>query len=143
MAKIEARHDGRRQDGRQTEARQSQRLSWPAQRTEQDLEQRPPASHDRTHEPGVRGAISAQALRGTVDGPLQDGGAATVERVHQRSLWVQQLESECRQRRAAEKGRGGGERQNFRAQVVHEAGQRQLGRSQAAAQRVARLEHQH
>ncbi len=72
-------------------------------------------------------------------GPLEDHGPAAVERVGDRRVGVDQLDAAGREVDRPEERRGEGQRQDRRADVVAEPGQRQLGGPGPAAGRVGGL----
>ena len=83
--------------------------------------------------------LLSQAGGGGVDGALQHGGRAVIERMGQRGRGLDPLEPEIRERERAEERRGKRKRVNRGAHVVDVAGQGELGGSEAAAQRRLRL----
>ena len=143
LAKHQARQDRRRQDGWQTEARQRQRVARDAKRAEQLLHQVWPCRHDRTHQARVGGAVGAQAGRGLFEGLGQDRGSPVVERMGERDRGLDEVQAEIGQGQRTEKRRRQGEGHDCRAHIVDKPWQRELRRSQAAAERLGRLQHKH
>ncbi len=135
---------GRRAEGRQAEARGGNRVAWrPERRAEQIADQLLPRVGERSHEPAVGPRIGAEAVRGLGDRPVQHDRASVVERVGERDLRMHELEPVLAQRQPAHEGRADHERVDRRADVVAEAGLRQLLGAGAPADRRRRLEHQH
>ena len=91
----------------------------------------------RVQPPPVRPAVAQPCRRG-LDRSLEHGRGSVVERMRERRRWLNPLEPVRAQRQAAEERRGDGERVDGGADVVREAGQRELRGPKAAAQRRRR-----
>ena len=83
----------------------------------------------------------AEPISGRVERALQQGGGAAVERVRQWDWRVDPLEAEPVEGQGGEEGRGEGQGVDRGAGIVRIAGQRELGRAEAAAQRGLGLPH--
>ena len=98
---------------------------------------------ERPHQPTISLGVGPERPAGGLDRPLEHGHRAVVERVRQRGRGVDQLQPVLGQRQPAQEGRRQRQRVDRRADVVHEAGQGQLGRSGTAADRRRGLDDPH
>ena len=95
-----------------------------------------PVLDERADQRAVGVTVLAEPLRSGVEVALEHHRSAVVERVRGLRVRLHPLDVEVER---AEERRVRAERLDRRAHVVHEAGQRQLARADAAAERVLRL----
>jgi hypothetical protein len=133
----EASEPRRREQRMQSEARQGDGMARRSQRGEDGGQELVGVAYERLHEPPVRG------VTGCLDGALEDGGVAAVERMRERHARMHELEPVLGERQPAQKR--GRERQRVHrgAGVVHEARERQLFGAAAPADGPRPLEDGH
>ena len=95
--------------------------------------------HQRAEETLPGPVVAAQARRRGAQRALQRQRASAIQGMGKRQGRLHPLEAVLRQWQGAQEGRGQRQRMHGRAEVVHEAGQRQCGGTQAAANFRLRL----
>ena len=135
-----AREPGRRPHRPAREAGEGQRVPRRPQRPEQVTEQRPGLPHERLDHAAVGRTVGPEAGRRLRDRALEQHRRPVVERMRQRSGGMRELEPVLGERQAPEQRRRLRQSVHGRARVVHEAGQGQLGRAAAAADRRLALQ---
>jgi len=141
-AKRGARKDVGGHDAERAEARREQRVARrPGLRREHELREAVPLARERPDQRAVGAGVGAERLRGLLERAVQRHRGAAVERVRSLDWRLEQLEPVFVQRQAGEERRAERERVNRRADVVVKAGDRQLGRAGAAADRLGALDH--
>ena len=95
------------------------------------------------HQAAVGGGVVAEPRGRRPDGTLQHRRLPAVERVGERDVRVDPLQTVLFQRQRAEEGRGVAQRVNRGAEVVDEAGKRDLCRPRAPADGALAFEHGH
>ena len=125
---------GRAQGG-QAEPGHRQRVARDVRHRPQDLRtDLGHVAHQRPEQPPPGAPVrAAQALAGDRDGPLEDGRPSAVERVRDRRIGMDDLDAVGGQVDRGEERRRQRQRQDRRAHVVAEPGQRQLHGPRPAA----------
>ena len=127
-------------DGLETESSRRDRVTRQSEGTEQVGEEQLGILGQRFHQPAIGLGVRTERSGGLLDGPFEHGGGAVVEWVGERRRRVDQLQAMLDERNPLEERRGHREGMNRRADVVHEAGQRQRRRPCAAADCGRRLD---
>ena len=123
---------------RQAESGHGQGMAWDV---DDGLEQLRPellgVAHERPEQPHPRLAVrTPEARRGRRHGSFQDGGPTPVEWMGDRRVGMDELHAVRGQIHGPEERRRQGERQDRRAGVVAEPGERQFVRAHPAARRI-------
>ena len=132
-AKARFRQAPRRAHRRHTELGQQQRMARHAERRQHVVAQARPGVGERLEERAPGFAVVAQIGGRAIDGTLQQYRGAILQGVSQRSVRVHPLETVLGQRKPLEARRAHGQGMHGGADIVDKSGQRQFGRSRAAA----------
>ncbi len=133
-----------RREGRaQSEARHLDRVSRNPQRCERVAEQAVRIPEERLDQPTVVPSVGAEGARGLVEGAIDHDRFAVVERMGDGGRGHHPLEAMLLERQRSEEGRKDPHRMHGGADVVREAGQRQLAAAHSAADLVGSFEHEH
>ena len=102
-----------------------------------------PIGSQRSHQPPVGSRVAAQLGGGRCHRALHQDRAAVIQRMRDGGGREDPLETVVRQWEIPKERRCHAERMDRRANVMHEAGQRQLGRACPPADRLFAFNHQH
>jgi hypothetical protein len=143
-----ARQRGRRRQRRQSEAGQRERMAQDrhgAERADQRPDDEPPIPGQRPHPALVQAGILEvlERLSRAADVAVGQGHRSIVEWMGELDGWLDPLQPVPAEVQLGEQRRGAAERVDGAAHVVDHAGQRQLGGSASAAERVAGLVQAH
>ena len=113
------------------------------ERREQVVGERVRVPRDRPDEPPVPGVVLAERFARRLDRALEQRRRPVVEGMRERGRRLDPLDAARSEWDRPEERRHQRERVDRRADVVDEAGERELSRARAAADRLPRLEHAH
>src|SRR5437016_5038856 len=97
------------------------------------FKQRFARGEQRLHQAAIGGCVRAERAARVVEAPLEHCRCAVVERMGERRGRMNPLQAMLSERERAEEGRGDRHRMDGGAEVMLEAGERQLGGASAAA----------
>ena len=128
---------------RQAEGHESQGMARQPKSPEHIVHDHGPAPREPSDTPSIGVFVGPEVRGRRIDVALQDHGGAVVEGMRQRARGVDELEAVLAERQRREERRADDQGIDRRADVVDVPGQRQLGGSHSAADRVSRLDDEH
>jgi len=129
-------------DRAQPEAEQLDRVLRDAERREQILEQPVRVLQQRRHQAAIGAGVGPELRHGLLEVLVQQHRRPVVERVGDAEPRLDPLQPVRLERERAQVGREDARRMRGRADVVSEPGERQLGRSRAAADLGVPFDHE-
>jgi hypothetical protein len=113
------------------------------QRTKKGPLERLPILRCSPNQPPVCASIRSERLHRGSKGSFQQNGPAAIERMRERRLWLNELQSMLGKRKPRKKRRSGGKRVDCRTHVMNEAWKREFRGTSAAADGLASLAYKH